>query len=106
MRKRTGVYSSGIVANLVDKYNIVLYQTNIRQAGKFIDELLSRRDSSYIPPILMSDALLSNRLPLDYEFEHSLCNSHGLRQFAEELYQFSEEVEQVLTWYGTIWQLD
>ena len=79
---------SGIVAN----FNVVLYQTTIGQASGFIDELLNRRDSSYSPPILMSDALSSKRPLLDYEVEHSLCNSHGLRQFAEGLYQYPEEV--------------
>ncbi|MCW8336745.1 IS66 family transposase, partial [Vibrio paucivorans] len=54
----------------------------------------------------MSDALPSNRPSLGYEVKHSLCNSHGRRQFAEVLAQFPEEVEQVLTWYGTIWQQD
>ena len=54
----------------------------------------------------MSDTLPSNRPSLGYEVEHSLCNSHGCRQFTEELYQYPEEIAQVLTWYGTIWQQD
>lgn len=106
MRKRTGVYSSGLVANLVDGHNVVLYQTNIGHAGEFIDEILRHRNSSLPPPLLMSDALPSNRPSLGYKVEHSLCNSHARRQFAEVLNQFPEEVEQVLTWYATIWQQD
>ncbi|BEI22570.1 hypothetical protein KKIDH5335_09020 [Vibrio fluvialis] len=54
----------------------------------------------------MSDALSSNRPSLDYVVEHSLCNSHGRRQFAEVLNQFPDEVEQVLQWYGEIWRHD
>ncbi len=106
MRKRTGVYSSGLVANLVDGHNVVLYQTNIGHAGEFIDEILRHRNSSLPPPLLMSDVLPSNRPSRGYKVEHSLCNSHARRQFAEVLNQFPEEVEQVLTWYATIWQQD
>nr|WP_274702487.1 transposase [Vibrio aestuarianus] len=104
-RQRSGVYSSGLVAALVDGHHIVLYQTNIGHAGEFIDEILSQRDSPH-PPLLMSDALASNRPSLGYEVQHCLCNSHGRRQFAEVLNQFPDEVEQVLTWYGEIWQHD
>lgn len=106
MRERSGVYSSGIVASLKGGRNIVLYQTNIGHAGEFIDELLSERGKTLAPPILMSDALSSNRPSMGYEVEHCLCNSHGRRQFAEVLNQFPEEVEQVLEWYGAIWRHD
>ncbi|EGU37797.1 transposase [Vibrio ichthyoenteri ATCC 700023] len=105
-RERSGVYSSGLVASLKDGRNIVLYQTNIGHAGEFIDEILSKRDKVLAPPILMSDALSSNRPYLDYEVKHCLCNSHGRRQFADVLHQFPEEVEQVLKWYGEIWRQD
>ncbi|WP_394706597.1 IS66 family transposase [uncultured Draconibacterium sp.] len=104
-RQRSGVYSSGLVAALVGEYNFVLYRTNIGHAGEFIDEILSQRDSPH-PPLLMSDALPSNRSSLGYEVQHCLCNSHGRRQFAEVLNQFPDEVEQVLTWYGEIWRHD
>ncbi len=105
-RLRSGVYSSGLVASLADGHNIVLYQTNIGHAGEFIDETLSQRGSCHPPPLLMSDALSSNRPSLGYKVQHCLCNSHGRRQFAEVLNQFPEEVEQVLKWYGEIWRYD
>ncbi|MDW2068457.1 IS66 family transposase, partial [Vibrio sp. 1579] len=72
----------------------------------FIDELLSERGKTLSTPILMSDALSSNRPSLGYEVQHCLCNSHGRRQFAEVLHSFPTEVEQVLTWYGMIWDND
>ena len=77
MKKRMGVYSSGILANLTDGHNVLLYQTNIGQTVDFTDEFPRHRDSSYPPPILMSDALPSNRPSLNYEVEHSLCNVVG-----------------------------
>lgn len=100
-RERSGVYSSGLVATLSDGHNIVLYQTNIGHAGEFIDEILSQRNSP-LQPLLMSDALSSNRPSHGYEVEHCLCNSHGRRQFAEVLNQFPDEVEQILNWYGEL----
>lgn len=68
--------------------------------------ILHDRGRTLAPPILMSDALSSNRPSLDYVVEHSLCNSHGRRQFAEVLNQFPDEVKQVLQWYGEIWRHD
>ncbi|WP_447064944.1 IS66 family transposase [Vibrio alginolyticus] len=106
MRERTGVYSTGLVAGLKGGHNVVLYKTNIGHAGEFIDELLSERGKTLSTPILMSDALSSNRPSLGYEVQHCLCNSHGRRQFAEVLHSFPTEVEQVLTWYGMIWDND
>lgn len=105
-RERSGVYSSGLVAGLKEGRTVVLYQTNIGHAGEFIDEILHDRGRTLAPPILMSDALSSNHPSLDYVVEHSLCNSHGRRQFAEVLNQFPDEVEQVLQWYGEIWRHD
>lgn len=103
---RTGVYSSGLVATLKDGYSIVLYQTGIGHAGEFIDEILSGRDTTLDPPILMSDALPSNRPSGDHVVAHSLCNSHGRRKFAEVHPQFRTEVDRVLHWYAKIWQHD
>lgn len=105
-RERSGVYSSGLVASLKEGRQVVLYQTNIGHAGEFIDELLSARCPTLPPPILMSDALSSNRPSLNYQVQHCLCNSHARRQFAEVLNQFPDEVEQLLKWYGEIWRYD
>ncbi len=102
-RLRSGVYSSGLVATLTDGHKIILFETNIGHAGEFIDDILSRRDGQGPPPILMSDALPSNRPSLPLAVSHSLCNAHGRRQFVDIISHFPEEVEQVLAWYSEIW---
>ena len=74
-------------------------------AGEFIDSILSCRDASNATPIIMSDALPSNR-PSVIEATISLCNSHARRQFVDVINHFPDEVEHVLTRYGEIWTND
>ena len=101
-QKRTGTYASGLIATLENGHNIVLFQTNIGHAGEWIDEVLEKRDRGQAPPLLMSDALSSNK-PSKVLIIQSLCNSHGRRQFVDVLAQFPDEVGMVLNWYKVIW---
>jgi len=102
LQKRTGVYASGLIATLENERDIVLFQTNIGHAGEWIDEILEKRDPGQAPPILMSDALSSNK-PSQVKIVESLCNSHGRRQFVDVLSQYPDEVAQVLNGYKLIW---
>jgi transposase len=108
MRMRTGVYTSGVIATIAtetDSHTIVLFETNIGHAGEFIDSILINRDASSTTPIIMSDALPSNR-PSVLEATMSLCNSHARRQFVDVINHFPDEVEHVLARYGEIWTND
>jgi len=105
MRTRTGVYTSGVIATIADNRQIVLFETNIGHAGEFIDSILHKRSQSCAKPLIMSDALASNR-PTGRDVTMSLCNSHARRQFVDVINHFPEEVEQVLTRYGEIWAND
>jgi len=102
LQKRTGVYASGLIATLENERHIVLFQTNIGHAGEWIDEILEKRDPGQAPPILMSDALSSNK-PSQVKIVESLCNSHGRRQFVDVLSHYPDEVATVLNWYKIIW---
>jgi transposase len=102
---RTGVYTSGVIATLADNRHIVLFETNIGHAGEFIDSILHKRSQSCAKPIIMSDALASNR-PTVREAITSLCNSHARRQFVDVINHFPIEVEHVLKRYGEIWVND
>ncbi len=104
-RTRTGVYTSGVIATLTDNRDIVLFETNIGHAGEFIDSILHKRSQSCAKPLIMSDALASNR-PTVREAITSLCNSHARRQFVDVINHFPEEVEHVLNRYGEIWGND
>lgn len=100
VRQRSGVYASGVIAS-IDEHSIVLYQTNIGHAGEFIDEILSKRPSDLAAPIVMSDALASNK-PTQVTVQMSLCNSHGRRQFYDVYSHFPEQVEWVIETYSKI----
>ena len=105
IRTRTGVYTSGVIATIADNREIVLFETNIGHAGEFIDSILHKRSQSCAKPLIMSDALASNR-PTVREATTSLCNSHARRQFVDVINHFPEEVEHVLERYGEIWVND
>ena len=104
--KRTGVYASGLIAFTDDNHMMTLYQTNIGHAGEFIDEILSGRSANAPPPVIMSDALSSNRPSVDLATIIALCNAHGRRQFVDVIDHFPEEVEYILLHYQKIWVLD
>ncbi|WP_141235618.1 transposase [Pseudoalteromonas sp. NBT06-2] len=89
-RTRTGVYTSGVIATQADNRDIVLFETNIGYAGEFIDSILHKRAKSKAKPIIMSDALASNR-PTEREAVLSLCNSHARRQFVDVINHFPDE---------------
>lgn len=99
---RSGVYTSGVIATTKDNQDIVLFETNIGHAGELIDSILHKRSQSSAQPIIMSDALASNR-PTVMTTKTSLCNSHARRQFVDVINHFPDEVEHILDRYGEIW---
>jgi len=101
-QKRTGTYTSGVIATTVEGHDIVLFQTNIGHAGEWIDEILQKREPGQAPPIVMSDALSHNR-PSKVTVIQAFCNVHARRQFVDVIHQFPQQVEHVLNLYKGIW---
>jgi len=102
-RLRSGIHTSGMIAEQGDGPPLVLYQTSLSHAGELLDDVLRLRSDGSPPPLVMSDALSSNpvsRTPLRI----ALCNAHGRRNFADLVVHFPEEAEAVLTRYQLIWQ--
>ena len=109
-RQRTGIYSSCLIANLKtdsqgEAWQVVLFQTNIGHAGEWIDEILGGRDEQLAAPIVMSDALTSNR-PQQQPCRISLCNVHSRRKFVDVMSHFPEDVTTVLERYAAVWVND
>lgn len=103
-RKRTGIYTSGLIAVMSDGRKIYLYDTSLGHSGEHLDDILKFRDPSLPPPIISCDALSSNR-PTVMECIVSLCNAHGRRQFFDTE-SFHPEVSEVLDDYDKIWVHD
>ena len=105
MRKRTGIYSSCLIATWEHEQKVVLFKTNIGHSGEWIDEILTDRLAGLPAPIVMSDALTSN-IPQSLSCQISLCNAHSRRKFVDVLSNFPEEVEHIIDCYALIWQND
>ena len=101
-RIRKGIYTSGVIATTTDGRDIVLFETNIGHAGEFIDSILTNRTATCKMPMIMSDALTSNK-PTVMKATQALCNSHARRQYVDVLNHFPDEVEHIINRYGVIW---
>jgi hypothetical protein len=101
---RSGIYTSGVIATLTSGQVVVLFQTHIGHAGEWLDEILLPRSAQAPPPLLMSDALSSNRPSVIEGAIRTLCNAHARRQFVDVMNHFPGEVADILKRYKVIWQ--
>jgi hypothetical protein len=103
--KRTGVFTTGIIAHTYDSHCISLYFTGPRHAGENLAEVLKLRSPGLPPPLLMCDALGYNA-PKEFEMIVCNCASHGRRQFADIVARFPDEVRVVLYFFREIYAID
>ena len=110
---RTGVYTSAMLAlsEQLDENGgrcerrLVLYQTCIGHAGEWADEVLGPRDKTLPAPMLISDALSSNRVTV-IDVIDAKCNVHSRRNFVEVRAHFTDAVDAILTLYRQLWVND
>lgn len=102
---RTGVYSSGLIAELNDGHEIVLFETSLGHAGEHLNGILKNRTPGLSPPLTMSDALSSNHVT-QCEVKKAYCNAHARRQFVDIEHLYPKDVEWVLNTYALIWEAD
>jgi hypothetical protein len=103
-RKRTGVFTSGIVATAEGR-KIALFFTGWRHAGENLSEVLRKRAAGLSPPIQMCDAL-SRNLPAKLEVILSNCLSHARRKFVEAAPRFPTECIRVLEALRDVYAVD
>jgi hypothetical protein len=103
--RRTGIFTSGILAQTDDAHQIALFFTGPRHAGENLTEVLKQRSPGLPPPLQMCDALANN---LPDEFETILCNclSHGRRLFVEVAASFPDEVRVILLVLKEVYRTD
>jgi len=101
--KRKGIYTTGVIAEN-GVYRINLYLTGRKYAGENLTEILKNRNSPY-PPVVMSDALGTNRVKIMKVLE-ALCLSHGRRQFVDLEKIFKEESEFVLKMISGVYKVE
>ncbi|GAB4283338.1 MAG: hypothetical protein Tsb0018_11120 [Opitutales bacterium] len=99
-KHRTGVYCSGLIGATGDR-KIALFKTNIGHAGEFLDEILRLREKDLPKPIVMCDALSSNRVT-DEPYTLSLCNVHSRREFKQLEEQEPDVIQHLMKLYGQI----
>lgn len=101
-RKRTGIFTSGIIArafvgrSVVERPMIALFFTGIKHAGENLADLLALREKDRDAPIQMCDALSRNSPGGDFERFLANCIPHGRRKFVEVMEHFPDECRFVL----------
>jgi hypothetical protein len=103
-RKRTGVFTSGIVSTK-DRRTIALFFTGRRHAGENLAEVLRHRAADLSAPIQMCDALSRNE-PKEFVTILANCNAHGRRQFVDVADNFPDECRYVLETLSEVYKHD
>jgi transposase len=105
--KRTGVFTSGIVATGQGQ-KIALYFTGRQHAGENLADVLKQRATDLRPPIQMCDALSRNvpKLAPGVDIMIAHCLAHGRRQFVDIVQNFPEECRYVLEMLGCVYAHD
>ena len=118
-RLRTGVYASALLGIVHDpppgdgargaasdsERSIVLFRTDIGHAGEWLDEILGHRPAGMAAPMVMSDALSSNRTS-GHEVVRASCNVHARRGFHEVADSYPDEALHALVLYQQVWVHD
>jgi transposase len=102
---RTGVYSSGLIAQLADEHEVVLFETSLGHAGEHLDSILKLRPIALPPPLTMSDALSSNSV-IAQAVKAAFCNAHARRYFFDIKSRHPAEIDWVLDQYALIWKAE
>lgn len=107
--KRTGTFTTGIVATTAEKRKIALFETGRQHAGENLADVLQARPKDLPPVVQMSDALSRNvpkRLSEGVEILWANCMDHGRRHFVYAVDGFPEQCRYVLEMLGKVYAVD
>ncbi len=102
---RTGVYSSGLIAQLSDGHEVVLFETSLGHAGEHLSSILKLRPPELPLPLTMSDALSSNSVTT-LHVKSAFCNAHARRHFFDIQSRHPAEIDWLLETYACIWKAE
>jgi transposase len=103
--ERTGMFTSGIVSELLDGHQVALYYTGRHHAGENLAELLRERAAGLGTPMQMCDALERN-LPEPLKTILGNCLVHARRGFIRVNESFPAEVRHVVEELSLVYRND
>ena len=103
-RKRTGMYTTGIVARIYN-HMIYLFISGRLHAGENIAKIMEKRFAGLGPILQMSDAL-GNNFSTEFMRIVCLCLAHGRRKFYEIYDYFPGECRVVIDALALIYHYD
>jgi len=98
---RTGMFTTGIVAERDDGKKIALFFTGAKHAGENLNEVLLARKANLSPIIQMCDALSRNEPQLVATLLAN-CNAHARRNFVKLADTFPSECAHVIDVFKTL----
>ena len=103
--ERTGLFTTGIVAETRGGEKIALFLSGHQHAGENLKDVLARRAAELPPPIQMCDAL-SRNMPKGLKTILSNCLAHGRRKFVDVAARFPQECRRVLEALSVVYRND
>lgn len=102
--QRTGIFTSGIVAQL-GEHDVSLFFTGRNHAGENLARLLAQRAAQCPAPLHMCDGLAQNN-PQGPARVECQCNVHARRNFVELGSSFPEECRKVVESFSAIYRVE
>ena len=78
--ERTGCHVTCVVAVTSDGHWITLYRVGIQHSGELLDQVLTGRDKTLPPPLVMGDCSACNKVTVCLVI-YGGCNAHAVRRF-------------------------
>lgn len=88
-KKRTGMFTTGIVSVTEEEHEIAIFNTGREHAGESLAELMKERTSAKLP-LQMCDAL-SRNIPKEFDTILGNCLTHARRYFVKVVEAFPEQ---------------
>ncbi len=104
-KKRTGMFTTGIMAKGNDGNKIALFYTGVQHAGENLDDILQHRVDEKEKMIQMCDALSAN-MPKTLKTIVCNCLSHAFRKFRDLMDFYPQASLHVMTELGKIYEID